>query len=53
MQRETEHQTSGTVQEKKCNMAAVKIKDNTGGVKDISFKKHNRSLHEYSLSLSF
>lgn len=38
MQRKTEHQTSGTVQEKKCKVATVKIKDNTGSVNDISWK---------------
>lgn len=36
MQRKTEHQTSGTMQEKKCNVATVKVKDSTGGVNDIS-----------------
>lgn len=35
MQREVEYHTSGTVQEKKCNMTVVKTKDNTEGVRDV------------------
>lgn len=55
MQREVEYHTSGTVQEKKCNMTVVKTKDNTEGVRDVSWKRHIESLNgllEYSLNHS-